>query len=49
MELDLDIWIKSSHRGTEIVNVTFTEEDLLEWARVYVAGNYSDSRHNYPL
>ena len=42
MDLDLNIYIKD-HRGRQIVHYTFTDEDLLEWAKAYIKDQYMDT------
>lgn len=42
MDLNLDIYIKD-YRGPEIVHYTFTDDDLLEWAKAYIKDKYHDT------
>ena len=42
MEMNLCILRKSKYTGTHYERTTFTEADLLEWAKQYVEEHYSD-------
>jgi len=42
MELNICILRESKYTGKQYIRTTFTEADLLEWAKQYITDRYTD-------